>query len=46
MIIVEFDTVEQAKCFYHSPGYQAARNVRDDAAEMNMLVISGVDNSN
>lgn len=46
MIIVEFDTVEQAKCFYHSSEYQAARKVREDAAEMNMLVISGVDNLN
>lgn len=46
MVIVEFETVEQAKCFYHSPEYQAARHVRDDAAEMNMLVISGVDNPN
>lgn len=44
MIIVEFDTVEQAKCFYHSPEYAAAREVRENAAEMNMLVIAGVDN--
>ena len=43
MIIVEFDTVDQAKCFYHSPEYQAARESRLGAAEMNMLVISGID---
>jgi uncharacterized protein (DUF1330 family) len=43
MIIVEFDSVEQAKRFYHSPEYQAARKMRENAAEMNMLVISGVD---
>ena len=43
MIIVEFDTVDQAKCFYHSPEYQAAREARLGAAEMNMLVISGID---
>ena len=43
MIIVEFDSVEQAKRFYHSPEYQAARKMRENAAEMNMLVISGAD---
>jgi len=44
MIIVEFDSVEQAKRFYHSPEYQAAHKVRENTAEMNMLVISGIDN--
>ncbi len=44
MIVVEFDSVEQAKCFYHSPEYQAARQARLNAAEMNMLVVAGVDN--
>ena len=44
LVIVEFDTVDQAKCFYHSPEYQAARESRLGAAEMNMLVISGIDN--
>jgi uncharacterized protein (DUF1330 family) len=42
MVIVEFDSVEQAKSFYRSPEYQAARTVRENAAEMNMLVIAGV----
>lgn len=46
MVIVEFDSPEQAKRFYDSPEYQAARQVRENAAEMNMLVISGVDNLN
>ena len=39
-----FDSVEQAKCFYESTEYQAARKVRENIAEMNMLVISGIDN--
>ncbi|HXE38706.1 MAG TPA: DUF1330 domain-containing protein [Azonexus sp.] len=43
MVIVEFDSVEQAKAFYHSTEYQAARKIRENAAEMNMLVISGVE---
>jgi uncharacterized protein (DUF1330 family) len=44
LIIVEFDSVEQARCFYDSPEYQAARKVREGAAEMNILLVSGVDN--
>lgn len=44
MVIVEFDSVDQAKRFYHSPEYQLARKAREDVAEMNMLVIAGFDN--
>ena len=43
LVIVEFDSPEQARQFYHSSEYQAARKVRDQAAEMNMLVVSGID---
>ncbi|WP_313952185.1 DUF1330 domain-containing protein [Accumulibacter sp.] len=42
LVIVEFDSLEQAKKFYHSPEYQAARASRQDAAEMNMLVVEGL----
>jgi len=44
LVVVEFDTVDQAKRFYHSSAYQAARQARLNAAEMNMLVVAGVDN--
>lgn len=44
LVVVEFESVEQAKKFYHSPAYQAAREARIGAAEMNMLVVSGIDN--
>lgn len=44
MVIVEFESVEQAKKFYHSAAYRAAREARSEAAEMNMMVVSGVDN--
>jgi uncharacterized protein (DUF1330 family) len=44
MIVIEFESVAQAKRFYDSPEYQAARKVRENIAEMNMLVISGIDN--
>jgi uncharacterized protein (DUF1330 family) len=43
LVIVEFDSPEQARRFYHSPEYQAARKAREQAAEMNMLVVSGID---
>jgi uncharacterized protein (DUF1330 family) len=42
LVIVEFESVEQAKRFYDSPEYRAARDVRKDAASMNMLVVQGV----
>jgi len=44
LVIVEFDSVEQAKCFYHSPEYHTARQSRERAAEMNILVVAGVEN--
>ena len=42
LVIVEFESIEQAKKFYHSPEYQAARAVRKDAAAMNILVVEGL----
>jgi len=42
LVIVEFESAEQAKRFYDSPEYRAARDVRKDAASMNMLVVQGV----
>jgi len=43
LIVIEFDSVEQAKHFYYSDEYQAARKMRENAGEMNMLVVSGVE---
>jgi uncharacterized protein (DUF1330 family) len=42
LVIVEFDSVEQARKFYDSPEYRAAREARKDAASMNMLVVEGL----
>jgi uncharacterized protein (DUF1330 family) len=44
MVIIEFDSLEQTKVFYRSAEYQAACALRKNAADMNMLVISGIDN--
>jgi uncharacterized protein (DUF1330 family) len=42
LVVVEFDSVEQAKKFYDSPEYRAAREARAGAADMNMLVVEGI----
>ena len=42
LVVLEFDTLEQAKRFYDSPEYQAARKQRQGAARMNMLVVEGL----
>jgi len=42
LVIVEFESVEQAKQFYESPEYRAARAARKEAANMNMLVVQGI----
>lgn len=42
LVILAFDSVEQAKRFYASPEYEAARHARQGAASMNMLVVEGI----
>jgi len=42
LVILEFESVEQAKRFYDSPEYRAAREQRQGAATMNMLVVEGL----
>lgn len=44
LVVVEFESPEQAKSFYHSAEYQTACKAREGVAEMNMLVVSGIDN--
>ena len=41
LLIVAFDSVAQAKTFYNSAEYGAARTVREDVAFMNTLVVDG-----
>jgi uncharacterized protein (DUF1330 family) len=40
--LVEFDTAEAARSFYHSTAYQAAREKRLGAAEFRMVLLEGV----
>ena len=42
LTVVEFESMEQAKAFYHSPEYQLAIKVRKGAANMNMLLVQGI----
>ena len=42
MVVLEFETVEQAKAWYDSPEYQAARRAREGSMLMKALVIEGV----
>ena len=42
LVISEFESIEQAKKFYHSPEYQEARQKRLVAADFNMVVTEGV----
>jgi uncharacterized protein (DUF1330 family) len=41
-VIVEFDSVEQAKAFYNSAIYLKAREARDGASIANIVVLEGV----
>ncbi|EXI73876.1 MAG TPA: DUF1330 domain-containing protein [Candidatus Accumulibacter phosphatis] len=42
LLIVEFDSLEQAQRFYDSPEYQQARAARGAAAAVNMLAVEGL----
>ena len=42
LVIVEFESLEQARKFYNSREYVAARALRLGAAEVNMLVVEGL----
>lgn len=42
LVILEFGSMEEARRFYESPEYQAARQARQGAVSMNMLVVDGL----
>lgn len=41
VVIIRFDSVDQAKAMYNSPEYQAAKEKREGAADFNMMVVEG-----
>ena len=40
-VIVEFDSVEAARAWYHSPSYQKAQPLRAAASTCNVAILSG-----
>ena len=42
VIIVAFDSAEQARDWYHSDDYAEALKLRDDALERNLILVKGV----
>jgi uncharacterized protein (DUF1330 family) len=41
-VLLKFPSVEKARAFYDSPEYAAARQAREGAAVMRMVLIEGV----
>jgi uncharacterized protein (DUF1330 family) len=41
-VVLEFESYENAVKWYHSAEYQAARDRRQGAAELNMMVVEGL----
>ena len=41
-VLLKFPTLEQARAFYDSPEYQAAKQARQGDAVMRMIVVEGV----
>lgn len=42
LVVLEFDSLEQAKAWRSSPEYAEAKKVRDRCARANMIVVEGV----
>ena len=42
VVVLEFEYVDAARAFYNSPEYREARNARENAAEMQMIIVEGM----
>lgn len=42
LVIIEFPSVEIAKDWWNSPGYTAAKTLRQRAAITNMIIVKGI----
>ena len=40
-VVIEFDSYATAKACYHSPEYQAAARIRDEASSADLVIIEG-----
>ena len=43
VVIIEFDSVEQAEACFNSPEYQAARAHREGAADARFMIVEGLE---
>jgi uncharacterized protein (DUF1330 family) len=41
-VVLEFDSYDKARAYFHSAEYQAARKLRDGAAKIEMVLVEGV----
>jgi uncharacterized protein (DUF1330 family) len=41
-VVLEFDSYDAARAYFHSAEYQAARALREGAAEIEMVLVEGV----
>lgn len=42
-IVIEFDSLERARAFYESDAYSAARAIREQAADTDLVLVEGLD---
>lgn len=41
-VVLEFESYEQARAYYHSAQYQAAKALREGAADIEIVAVEGV----
>ena len=42
VVLIEFDSMDEARQFYFSDGYTAAKLVREKASEADLILVKGV----
>ena len=42
-VVIEFDSLEQARACYNSPEYQAAKAIREPAGISDLVIVEGYD---
>jgi uncharacterized protein (DUF1330 family) len=42
LVVLQFDSMDQARRFYHSPEYSAARQQREGAATARFVIVEGL----
>ena len=42
LVLLEFENLDAVKRFYASPAYEAAKRLREGAADLNMVAVEGI----